>query len=134
MRISEVEEGSILRRRNVPDAYNEYASDEEYVTDEEYEDYDIEEEEEADRNHQGRNSFASRLAAIVPSRLTRSLKLSSTSLVEKSKAVAKTTGNLAWIVTTSLILLGVPVLYAYDREKNMAAQSGQMAPLDEHLA
>lgn len=129
MRIEELEESGV-RRRNV--AGNEilhgYTDDDEYITDEEYEDY-LDEDEEASAPGL-RNRLTNVLAALAPNRISRTLKTSTTGLMQKSGSMARTAGNLAWIVSTSLILVGVPVLFAYDREKNMAAQGGQMMPLD----
>jgi hypothetical protein len=34
-------------------------------------------------------------------------------------------GNVAWMITTSVILVGLPVLYAYDREKNYEAYEAE---------
>lgn len=31
-------------------------------------------------------------------------------------------GNLAWVFTTSMLLIGLPVLFAYDREKALQEQ------------
>jgi hypothetical protein len=31
-------------------------------------------------------------------------------------------GNLAWIFTTTMLLVGLPVLFAYDREKSLQEQ------------
>lgn len=35
----------------------------------------------------------------------------------KGKKVVEVAGHLAWIFTTSMLLVGLPLLYAYDREK-----------------
>lgn len=131
MRIEEIEESGI-RRRNV--AGNEMMhgypeDDDEYITDEEYEDY-LDEDEEGATGPGFRDRLFNVMASLAPNRIGRTLKSSTGGLMEKSKSMAKAAGNLAWIVSTSLILVGVPVLYAYDREKSMAAQGGQMMPLD----
>lgn len=34
-------------------------------------------------------------------------------------------GNLAWIITTSVILVGLPLLFAYDREKAVEAYAAE---------
>lgn len=34
-------------------------------------------------------------------------------------------GNVAWMLTTSVILVGLPVLYAYDREKQYEAYEAE---------
>lgn len=130
MRITEID-ASELRRRNVPGAeYEDYNSDEEYITEDEY----FDDEDEIESYSQKRRGLGQKIsnvaAALAPGRIGSTLKNTSVSLLEKSKSVAKTAGNVAWIVTTSLILVGLPVLYAYDREKNTAAQTGQMLPLD----
>lgn len=36
--------------------------------------------------------------------------------------VGRVAGNLAWIFTTSMLLVGLPVLFAYDREKALQEQ------------
>jgi hypothetical protein len=36
-------------------------------------------------------------------------------------------GNLAWIFTTSVLLIGLPVLFAYDREKNYEALEAEQS-------
>jgi len=130
MRIEEVDESSI-RRRNVAvnnEEYEEYNSGEEYITDEEYED-DLDEYIPSSKKS-FRQHIANVVAALAPRRIASTIKGSSNNLAIKGKALANNAGNLAWILSTSLILVGVPVLFAYDREKNMAAQGGQLAPLD----
>lgn len=132
MRITEVNDPE-LRRRNIGADYaaEEYLSEEEeeYFTEEEYNDdegLDV-----APRAKGLRQRVSNVVAALSPSRLGKTLKGTSISLIHRSKAMARTAGNLAWIVTTSMILVGLPVLYAYDREKNTSAQNGQMLPLDK---
>lgn len=34
----------------------------------------------------------------------------------------KSAGNIAWILATSMIMVGLPVLFAYDREKSLQDQ------------
>lgn len=129
MRISEVHESEV-RRRNVPGA--EYEDDDEYITEDEY--YDDDDDHGTEEYTHKPRGFSQKIsnvaAALAPGRIGNTIKSTSASMMEKSKSVAKTAGNVAWIVTTSLILVGLPVLYAYDREKNSAAQTGQMLPLD----
>lgn len=128
MKIEEVDE-SEARRRNVPGAA-QYEDDDEYITEDEYYDDDDGMEEYSHKPRGFSQKISNVAAALAPGRLGNTIKSTSASMLETSKAVAKTAGNVAWIVTTSLILVGLPVLYAYDREKNSAAQTGQMHPLD----
>ncbi len=124
MRITEVDETN-LRQRNVPGYYEE--EEDEYITDDE-EFFDGEDE---DPKEDGVCARIARVAAsLAPNQICKTISISSGNLLEKSKSVAKTAGNFAWILTTSMILIGIPVLLAYDREKNDAMQAGQMMPLD----
>lgn len=41
-------------------------------------------------------------------------------------------GNVAWMLTTSVILVGLPVLYAYDREKNYEAYEAEQQRFKEN--
>lgn len=36
--------------------------------------------------------------------------------------IGRVAGNIAWIFTTSMLLVGLPVLFAYDREKALQEQ------------
>lgn len=105
--------------------YEEFTEDEEYYTDEE---------DELDEINNGvatNGSITSRLMeTFKPGNLKKSFRGAGQNLVAKSWNAVTAAGNVAWIVTTSMILVGLPVLYAYDREKNTSAQSGQMLPLD----
>lgn len=40
-------------------------------------------------------------------------------------------GNAAWIFTTSMILIGLPVLYAYDRERSMIEYEREQQKFDQ---
>lgn len=101
--------------------YEEFTDEDEYYT----------EDEDGEDGAPVNGSMSTRLlASIKPGNLKRSLKGAGQDLAAKSWKAVKAAGNVAWIVTTSMILIGLPVLYAYDREKNTSAQSGQMLPLD----
>lgn len=106
--------------------YEEFTDEDEYYTDEE--------EEEgmgASNGASTKGSFTTRLlASVKPGNLKKSLRGAGQNLAAKSWKAITAAGNVAWIVTTSMILVGLPVLYAYDREKSTSAQSGQMLPLD----
>ena len=105
------------------DDYTDVNEDEEYYSEEEAFESDA-------RGQMQRPSISSRLlGALKPAALKKRLQGATTDLAGKGWRVASVAGNLAWIVTTSMLLVGLPVLYAYDREKNAAAQGG-MVPLD----
>jgi hypothetical protein len=101
--------------------YEEFTEDDEYYT----------EDEDGEDGAPANGSMSTRLlASFKPGNLKKSLKGAGQNLAAKSWKAVTAAGNVAWIVTTSMILIGLPVLYAYDREKNTSAQSGNMLPLD----
>ncbi len=57
----------------------------------------------------------------------RSSKSLMSTLVEGVRLAIRLSGQITWIVTTSILLVGLPLLYAYDREKS--TQEEQLAPL-----
>lgn len=57
----------------------------------------------------------------------RSSKSLMSTLVEGIGVAVRLSGQITWIVTTSILLVGLPLLYAYDREKS--TQEEQLAPL-----
>lgn len=106
-------------------------SDGEYITEEELEEDDFESEVKDQIHSRRRQSFGARvMAALKPRRIRSSLSKAGQSLMSKSYNATHTIGNLAWIFTTSMLLVGLPILYAYDREKNSSVQAGPMLPLD----
>lgn len=44
---------------------------------------------------------------------------------------SKFIGNLAWIITTSTMLLGLPILYAFDREKSSLEFEKEQSKFDK---
>lgn len=87
-----------------------------YTTDdEEYyegEDADLEE----DSQSKGPISF---LTNLIPIKLRSRLSIWSARALSASTSFAKMVGKTAWIITTSLLIVGLPLLYAYDREKSL---------------
>lgn len=85
-----------------------------YTTDdgEEYEEVDSDYEDE-------KKGLVSYVAGFIPLRLRSRLSMWSTKALSASISFAKMTGKAAWILTTSLLLVGLPLLYAYDREKSL---------------
>lgn len=68
-----------------------------------------------------------RLKKFVPAWLRRNAVQWSAKLYERALYLGRIAGNIAWIFTTSMLLVGLPVLYAYDREKSLMEQ--QLASL-----
>jgi hypothetical protein len=115
MRISEVTED---RYGHEAEAYEDYEDDDEYIT-----------EDEDEIVAPSKAGFMDNLkSSLSPSNLKK--RWNAGSLMTGGKSAAKVAGNIAWILCTSTLLVGFPILYAYDREKNAAAQSGQLMPLD----
>lgn len=48
------------------------------------------------------------------------------SIYKKGWSLVQLAGKIAWIFTTSMLLIGLPILYAYDREKNTQLQEQPM--------
>lgn len=48
------------------------------------------------------------------------------SIHKKGWNLVQLVGKIAWIFTTSMLLIGLPILYAYDREKNTQLQEQPM--------
>jgi hypothetical protein len=88
-----------------------------YTTDdgEQYEEY--EDEEEGYDNE--KTGLASYFVSFIPLRIRSRLSIWSSKALSASLSFAKLTGKAAWILTTSLLLVGLPLLYAYDREKSL---------------
>lgn len=81
----------------------------EYEDEDQYEDIDEEEDEEVIPTQEAK--WYSKLAASMHSLLPSSF---SAMALRTYTFVA----SAAWVVTTSLIMVGLPILYAYDREQN----------------
>lgn len=91
--------------RNDEGIIDDYTTD-----DEEYE------ESESTGKFKGPISF---LTALIPAKLRSRLSIWSQRALSTSISLAKMAGKAAWIVTTSVLLIGLPLLYAYDREKSL---------------
>jgi hypothetical protein len=51
-------------------------------------------------------------------------------LCTRMQGLWKMAGSLAWMFTTSMLLIGLPVLFAYDREKSLSEQQlGGLPPV-----
>lgn len=86
-----------------------------YTTDEgEY--YEECESDDEENKKQGPIAF---ITNLIPSKLRTRLSNWSSRALSASTAFAKMAGKAAWILTTSLLLVGLPLLYAYDREKSL---------------
>lgn len=59
------------------------------------------------------------LFGFVPMTVRSKLSNLSKRALSASLNLAKMTGKAAWILTTSLLLIGLPLLYVYDREKSL---------------
>ena len=89
------------------DAINDYTTDDE------------EEGEELDEYEGEKNGPMTYLKSFIPAALRNRLSIWSRRALSASMTFAKFTGKTAWILTTSLLLIGLPLLYAYDREKSL---------------
>lgn len=89
---------------------------EDYMTDdgEEYEEVDEDEYE-----NENKSRFVSYVTGFIPFSIRSRISIWSSKALSASISLAKMTGKAAWIVTTSLLLVGLPLLYAYDREKSL---------------
>lgn len=85
-----------------------------YTTDDEY--YEEIEENGEDTKAPGPFGF---ISALIPAPLRSRLSIWSRRALSASISFAKLTGKAAWIITTSVLLIGLPLLYAYDREKSL---------------
>lgn len=87
-----------------------------YTTDdgEDEEDFEVEE-----SSAIGGRSKIMNLFSFIPLRLRNRLSIWSQRALSASISLAKMTGKAAWILTTSVLLIGLPLLYAYDREKSL---------------
>ena len=127
MRITEVQESH--RNEEYLELNDEEDDDDEYITEDEFDDA-FDDESKPQKPVNFRSGITNVVQAFTPGRIRQTIRSTSSGMIEQSKSVARTAGNLAWIFTTSMLLVGLPVLYAYDREKNSALQAGQLAPLD----
>jgi hypothetical protein len=87
-----------------------------YTTDDGGEYYEECESDNEGNRKQGSISF---ITNLIPSKLRSRLSIWSSRALSASAAFAKMAGKAAWILTTSLLLVGLPLLYAYDREKSL---------------
>lgn len=62
------------------------------------------------------------LAALLPDWLAKRAGRWSTAVYARVGVLFARAGSLAWIFTTSMLLIGLPVLFAYDREKSLQEQ------------
>lgn len=90
------------------DSIDDYTTDDEEG---EGEDYEI--------TSSAGSKFPSGLFSFIPVRIRNRLSIWSRSAWSASLSFAKMTGKAAWILTTSVLLIGLPLLYAYDREKSL---------------
>ena len=87
-----------------------------YTTDDE----DFEElEDDYERGNGKLNGPFAFISAIIPAKFRSRLSIWSRRALSASISFAKLTGKAAWIITTSVLLVGLPLLYAYDREKSL---------------
>ena len=97
------------------DSINDFTTDDERDFEEGEEEDEEEDEEEVDT----KNSPMKFLSSFIPLRIRTRLSLWSERALIASISLAKFTGKAAWIITTSVLLVGLPLLYAYDREKSL---------------
>lgn len=57
--------------------------------------------------------------AYLPLSVRRRLSALSLRAWSTTFSMAKWAGKAAWIITTSMVLIGLPLLFAYDREKSL---------------
>ena len=89
-----------------------------YTTDDE--DYYYEETEDFEGGYgQSSNRFSKFITGLIPISFRSRISIWSRKALKLSLNFAKLTGHAAWILTTSLLLVGLPLLYAYDREKSL---------------
>ena len=83
-------------------------------------DEDFEELDEEDGHYNGKftGPFGF-ITAFIPAPFRSRFSIWSRRALSASISFAKMTGKAAWIVTTSVLLIGLPLLYAYDREKSL---------------
>lgn len=91
--------------------------------DDDYEDIDEErdEYEEDEEYSSGNGSWTNSIRRLIPSSFRRVFGNASAAAHRLFLSSWCIVGSAAWIITTSLILIGLPVLYAYDREQNLVA-------------
>lgn len=88
-----------------------------YTTDDEY--YEEIEENDNDTGKLKASGPFGFISALIPATLRYRLSIWSRRALSASISLAKLTGKAAWIITTSVLLIGLPLLYAYDREKSL---------------
>lgn len=88
-----------------------------YTTDDEY--YEESEENGEDSGKSKVSGPFGFISALIPAPLRSRLSMWSRRALSASISFAKVAGKAAWIITTSVLLIGLPLLYAYDREKSL---------------
>ena len=63
--------------------------------------------------------FLARWARFLPVRMRAGMMKMGRACWSMAFTAARWIGKSAWILTTSALLIGLPILYAYDREKSM---------------
>lgn len=87
-----------------------------YTTD----DDDVDEYEDAEDGEKGKFNLAfGFISSLIPVKLRSRLSIWSRRALSASISFGKMAGKAAWILTTSVLLVGLPLLYAYDREKSL---------------
>ena len=118
--VEEEETGNVmeLRRRGAGIHYED--EDDSYLEEEDSEYEDIEDE-----------SPSSRTTPFID-RLRRSLSgfFSASGLPAFGARLYSIVASSAWVLTTTLIMVGLPVLYAYDREQNATAMEREQQRFD----
>lgn len=92
------------------DSIDDYTTDDEDNYYEETEDFE---------GYGQSNRFSKFITSLIPISFRSRISIWSRKALNLSLNFAKLTGQAAWILTTSLLLIGLPLLYAYDREKSL---------------
>ena len=81
------------------------------------EDYEDCSDSEGESAQPGRSTFVNRITSC----------LTPSALRARFGRMCTILGNLSWMFTTSILLIGLPVLFAYDREKNYEALEAEQS-------
>lgn len=103
------------------------------LNDDEYEDVDSIVDGRSNENYITPESFLDRVKAlkeIIPYKLRYKIAKFITSGSEKIVDWMHVCGSIAWCITTSIVLIGLPILYAYDREKSMLEYEKEQKKLE----
>lgn len=68
---------------------------------------------------------------VSPAWLSKRFSTLWTVFLARGRKLVLIAGHLAWIFTTSMLLVGLPILYAYDREKNAQLQEQPMLAMSQ---